>query len=177
MINVSPSIVRQATPEDEGELWVLLRQMHRENGLLPLSEPKVQYHLDRVLYPEKISLSDTGPRGVIGVIGPPSRLEGVIMLVLGHVWYSDAVMLQDCVNFVREDCRQSSHAKELIAYSKRMTDEIRKSEPDFKMMVGVVSTVRTQPKVRLYRRQLAEIGAFFMYPYEGEDYSERANSP
>ncbi len=177
MINVGPSIVRQATPQDEGELWILLRQMHNENGLLPLSEPRVQYYLDRVLYPEKIPLADTGPRGIIGVIGSPSRLEGVIMLVLGHVWYSDSVMLQDCVNFVREDCRQSSHSKELIAYSKRMTDEIRKSDPDFKMMVGVVSTIRTQAKIRLYRRQLVECGSFFLYPHDGGNSFTQANSP
>ena len=177
MINVSPSIVRQAIPQDEGELWVLLRQMHRENGLLPLSEPKVQYYLDRVLHPEKISSTDTGPRGIIGVIGTASYLEGMIMLVLGQVWYSASVMLQDCVNFVREDCRQSNHSKELIAYRKRMTDEIRKSDPDFKMMVGVVSTVRTQAKIRLYRRQMVECGSFFLYPHDGESHPELANSP
>lgn len=176
-MNISASVVRPAIPQDEGELWVLLRMMHRENGLLPLSEQRVGYYLDRVLYPGKISPDDTGPRGIIGVIGPSSRLEGVIMLVLGHVWYSDSIMLQDCVNFVREDCRQSSHSKELIAYSKRMTDEIRKSDPDFRMMVGVVSTVRTQAKIRLYRRQMVECGSFFLYPHEGEIYSDRANSP
>ena len=176
-MSTTPSIVRAAIPADEQEIWILLRQMHRENGLLPLSESKVQYYLDRVLRPERILSSDTGPRGIIGVIGISSYLEGIIMLVLGQVWYSDSIMLSDCVNFVREDCRQSTHAKELISYSKRMTDEIRKSDPDFKMMVGVVSTVRTQPKIRLYRRQLAEIGAFFMYPCDRGAYSDRANSP
>jgi hypothetical protein len=163
-MNASTSIVRPAVPDDERQIWVLLRQMWNENGLFPLSEPKVQYYLDRVLHPEIIPFGDTGPRGIIGVIGAPSYLEGVIMLVLGQVWYSDTISLQDCVNFVREDCRQSSHAKELIAYSKRMTDEIRKADPDFQMMVGVVSTKRTAAKVRLYRRQLAEVGAFFVYP-------------
>lgn len=151
--------------------------MHHEAGLFPLSEPKVQSFLDRVLRPESISPKDTGPRGIIGVIGGNAYLEGVIMLILSPVWYSEQVVMQDCVNFVREECRQSNHAKALIGYSKHMTDEIRKGHPEFRMMVGVVSTKRTMPKVRLYRRQMTEVGAFFLYPYEGESYPERANSP
>ena len=163
----TPSIVRGATTADEPQLWELLRQMWDENGLFPMSETKVQFYLDRVLRPETVAAEDTGPRGIVGVIGPSSYLEGVIMLILAPVWYSTTISLQDCVNYVREDCRSSNHAKALISYSKFMTDEIRKTDPSFKLMVGVVSTVRTQPKVRLYRRQLAEIGAIFLYPHEG----------
>ena len=176
MMNVSPSIVRCATPVDESEIWVLLRQMHREVGLFPLSEGKVQSFLTRVLHPETIAPGDTGPRGIIGVIGGSTYLEGIIMLILSPLWYSDQIALQDCVNFVREECRQSEHAKALIGYSKNMTDEIRKAHPEFRLMVGVVSTVRTQPKVRLYRRQMVECGSFFLYPHD-ESHSERANSP
>ncbi len=176
-MSTTPSIVRCAAPPDEGEIWVLLRQMHNENGLFPLSEPKVQTFLTRVLYPETISPEDTGARGIIGVIGSSAYLEGMIMLILSPVWYSETVALQDCVNFVRENCRQSNHAKALIGYSKHMTDEIRKGHPEFKLMVGVVSTVRTQAKIRLYKRQMAECGSFFLYPHDGEVYSERANSP
>ncbi len=163
-MNASPSIVRAAVPDDEGQLWVLLRLMHFENGILPLSEPKVQFYLDRALRPETISAEDAGPRGIIGVIGTPSVLEGMIMLVLGQVWYSDAIIMMDSVNFVHPDCRQSDHAKTLIGYGKNMVDEIRKVYADFQMMVGVVSTKRTAAKVRLYRRQLVEVGSFFVYP-------------
>ena len=160
----TPSIVRGATAADEPQLWVLLRQMWDENGLFPMSETKVQFYLDRVLRPESVAPEDTGPRGVIGVIGPSSYIEGAIMLILAPVWYSDSISLQDCINYVREDCRQSDHAKALISYSKHMTDEIRKAHHDFQMMVGIVSTKRTAAKVRLYRKQLAEIGSFFLYP-------------
>ena len=160
----SPSIVRAAVPDDEEELWSLFRLMHHENGLFPLCEPKVQDYLRRVLYPETIPPDDTGPRGIIGVIGSPTQLEAAIMLVLGAVWYTNAISLQDCVNFVHPEYRQSDHSKALIAYSKFMTDEIRKTDANFQMMVGVVSTKRTAAKVRLYRRQLAEIGSFFVYP-------------
>ncbi len=176
-MSTTPSVVRCAVPADEPELWVLLRQMHRENGLFPMSEPKVQTFLTRVLYPETIATDDTGARGIIGVIGRHAYLEGMIMLILSPVWYSEQIAMQDCVNFVREDCRQSNHAKALISYSKHMTDEIRKGHPEFKLMVGVVSTVRTQPKIRLYRRQMVECGSFFLYPHEDDGHSQRANGP
>jgi len=168
-MDISPSIVRCAVPADESQLWILLRQMHLEAGLFPLSEPKVQGLLTRVLHPETILPNDMGLRGIIGVIGQHRYLEGVIILVLSPLWYSDTIAMQDCVNFVREECRQSNHAKALISYSKHMTDEIRKGHPEFKMMVGVVSTKRTMPKVRLYRRQMAEVGSFFLYPHDQEE--------
>lgn len=163
-MNISPSIVRPAVPQDEKELWKLFHLMHLETGLLPLSETKVQAYLTRVLHPETISPTDTGPRGVIGVIGSPDRLEAAIMLVLSSVWYSDAITLMDALNFVHPDYRQSNHAKSLISYSKRMVDEIRKVDAGFQMMIGIVSTKRTQAKIRLFRRQMAEAGAVFIYP-------------
>jgi GNAT superfamily N-acetyltransferase len=157
------SIVRAAVPQDEEGLWKLLRLMHEETGLYPLSETKVQFYLHRVLYPETISPDDNGPRGIIGVIGN-DQLEGIIMLVLGSVWYSDAMSLQDMVSFVHPDYRHAGHARALIDYGKRMTDEVRKYDPDFRMMVGVVSSVRTAAKCRLYDQMLTPVGAFYLYP-------------
>ncbi len=163
-MNCSPSIVRAARPEDENELWSLFRLMHSEAALYPLCEPKVQDYLRRVLYPGTIPPDDTGPRGIIGVIGSPARLEAAIMLVLGSVWYSSAITLMDALNFVHPEFRASNHAKALIAYSKTMTDEIRKVDVNFQMLIGIVSTKRTQAKIRLFRRQMVEAGAVFIYP-------------
>ena len=160
----SPSIVRAALPADEDQLWSLFRLMHRESGIYPLSEPKVGDYLRRVLHPETIPSDDTGPRGIIGVIGQPSKLEAAIMLVLWSVWYSSTITLMDALNFVHPEFRASHHAKALISYSKRMTDEVRKIDPDFQMVIGIVSTKRTQAKIRLIRRQMVECGAVFVYP-------------
>lgn len=136
-----------------------------ENALFKLSERKVQYHLDRILRPETIPADDTGPRGLIGVIGPVGALEGAIMLVLGSPWYTDEITLDDCMNFVDPAHRKSDHAKALIAYSKYLVDQVRTGHPDFRMIIGVVSTDRTAAKVRLYSRQMGEpVGAFFMHP-------------
>lgn len=161
----SPSIVRSATAADECELWRLFRAHHAENALFELSEPKVSYFLNRVLRPENIPQDDCGPRGIIGVIGPSSSLEGAIMLVLSSPWYSDEITMGDCMNFIDPEHRRSNHARTLLSYSKMMVDQIRLAHDQFKMIVGVVSTVRTAAKVRLYDTVFgAPIGAYFMYP-------------
>ena len=159
-----PSIVRVAVPADEAELWVLLRMMHSEAAICSMSETKIQSFLDRTLRPETIPTDDIGPRGIIGVIGKPSQLEAAIMLVLSSAWYSDEIVMMDALNFVHPDYRQSNHAKTLIAYAKHIVDEIRKTHLDFKMVMDIASTKRTQAKIRLFRRQLPEVGAVFVYP-------------
>lgn len=141
----------------------MFRLCHSENGLLPMSEKKVDYHIDRLIDPANIASDDSGPRGLIGVIGN-KRLEGVIMLSLGSTWYSDEINVDEYLNFVDPECRSSNHAKTLIAYAKHMVDEIRKVHTGVKLMIGVLSTNRTAAKVRLYERQLVPAGSFFVYP-------------
>lgn len=160
----SPSVVRPAVPDDLPEIWRLFRLHAEENALFKLSERKVGYYLNRFLHPETIDPEDTGPRGLIGVIGPVGALEGIIMLVLGSAWYTDETSMDDCCNFVDPAHRQSDHAKALIAYSKHLVDMARVGHPDFKMILGIVSTKRTAAKIRLFSRQLEPVGAFFMYP-------------
>jgi len=65
----SLSVVRSARPEDKSEVWRLFRACHRENGMLPIAEKKVDYYIDRLLDPINITAEDIGPRGLIGVIG------------------------------------------------------------------------------------------------------------
>lgn len=128
-----------------------------------ISPRKVDLYLDRILQPYA-SQQDDGPRGIIGVIGPIGALEAAIMLSFGSPWYSDEITLDEHLNFVDPAHRSSNHAKTLIAYAKHMVDQIRPLHPEFKLVIGVLSTVRTAPKVRLYERQLTPAGAFFVYP-------------
>jgi hypothetical protein len=158
------SIVRPAVREDEKEIWRMFKEHHAENAFFPLSIPKVQYYLDRVLKPETIPVDDNGPRGIVGVIGPIGNLQAAIMLVLGSPWYSDAITMDDCMSFVDKRYRCSNHAKALLEYSKHIVDQIRVTNPDFKMILGVLSNIRTAEKVRLYSRKMQPVGAYFMYP-------------
>lgn len=165
----SPSIVRAAVPDDRDEIWRLFRLHTAENALFPISEEKVGALLERMLHPELLGADDAGPRGLIGVIGTVGALEGAIMLILGSPWYTDAVTMDDCMNFVDPEHRRSDHAKALISYSRHLTDQVRAGHPDFKIMVGVVSTERTAAKIRFYTRLMGEpVGAFFMYPKTAE---------
>jgi len=161
----SASIVRPAVPSDRDEIWRLFRLHAEENALVRLAQDKVDWYLDRMLYPHRIAVDDTGPRGRIGVIGASGSLEAAIMLVLGAPWYSDEIMLDDCMNFVDPAHRKSDHAKALIAYAKHLVDKVREGHPNFKMTLGIVSTERTEAKIRLYARQdLQPVGALFVYP-------------
>lgn len=159
-----PSVVRAAVPDDHDELWRLFRLHHEENAMFPLCERKVQFFLDRSLYPERLPPEDLGPRGVIGTIGKIGALEGAIMLVLGSPWYSEEITLDDCMSFVDPNHRRSNHAKTLISYARNMVDQIRKTHANFKMIVGVLSTKRTAAKVRLYEQQMTPIGVYFIHP-------------
>lgn len=131
--------------------------------MLPIAEKKVDYYIDRLLDPANIAANDTGPRGLIGVIGE-KKLEGAIMLSFGSPWYSDELTMDEFLNFVDPDHRCSNHANTLIDYAKHMVDQIRIKHPSFKLVIGVLSTKRTAAKVRLYERKLTPSGAFFTYP-------------
>ena len=154
-----PSVVRKALPADYDSIWQLLELLHKENGIFNLSKGKVDWLLNRILYPEKIAENDMGQRGYMGVIGQEGgHLEGLLLLTIGCPWYSEDIYFEELANFVHPDHRKSDHAKTLIAYSKYIADKVGLS-----LVIGVLSNTRTAAKVRLYRRQLPEAGAFFVY--------------
>lgn len=136
--------------------------LHEENGAFTLSEHKINGLLDRLLHPEKIPEWDGGPRGFMGVIGPPNALEGFLLMALSTFWYSDDIIFEEYANFVHPHHRRSNHAKALLAYSRHMADNV-----EIPLLIGIVSNIRTEAKVRLYRRQLPEAGAFFLYGIKG----------
>lgn len=164
----SNSIVRRAVPEDYEGIWKLLNLVHTENAIMSQSKPKLDWLLDRLLHPEKIAEGDNGTRGFIGVIGPVGALEGMILLCLGSLWYSDDIILEEYVNFVHPDHRKSNHAKTLVSYAKSIADKT-----GVPLIIGVVSNTRTAAKVRLYRRQLPEAGAFFLYNADTAKFKEQ----
>lgn len=155
----SPSVVRPAVPEDKSEVWRLFRLLHQENAIFTISEPKVEYYIDRLLQPSVIKPDDIGPRGFIGVIGPVGSLEGCIMLTVGSVWYSEEWSLDEHLNFVDPSHRSSDHAKALIDFAKTCAEKV-----GVRLVIGVLSTKRTAAKVRLYERRLTPAGCFFIHP-------------
>jgi hypothetical protein len=134
-------------------------QHHAENGVFPLDFQKVDWMMGRLLRPDLIPPADTGTRGVIGVIGPVGALEAVVALVISSAWYTSERCLNDLVMFVDPEYRQSNHSKALLEWMKYQS-----TIAGIKVISGVVTTHRTEAKVRLYQRQMpTKLGAYFIY--------------
>lgn len=159
----APSIVRVAKPEDYMGVWRLLLASHAENGKFPLAPAKVEFFVRRALVPEMIPPDDTGPRGVIGVIGAlGGTLEALAFVVIGGFWYTDQRHLEEYMVFVDPECRRSNHARALIGWMKQQSDIT-----GLPLVTGIISNERTEAKVRLYERMLPKAGAFFLYGIKG----------
>lgn len=148
--------VRLAVPQDrDGLLW-LCRELHAENGLFPLNEDAVVAKLDQAFRRE---------HALIGVIGPVGgELKGSIYLLMHQMWYSDRFFLDELWNFVHPKYRPPNEkgcAQALLEWAKQCSDQI-----DIPLMVGIISSIRTEAKVRLYERQLTKAGAFFIHNKE-----------
>jgi hypothetical protein len=160
----SPSTVRVAGPKDLAEVWRLLIESHEENSLFPLAPEKVRWLVNRVIYPETIPLDDTGIRGIIGVIGPIGALEGLVLLTVGSFWYSNAQHIEEYLAVVDIRHRRSGHAKALVAFMKSQVDLT-----GLPLVTGIMSTIRTEAKCRLYQRMMPKIGEFFFVTPKGSN--------
>lgn len=158
MLAPSTSTVRLAGPDDYGEIWRLFLQGHNENGLSTLSPQKVQWFLNRALFPQAIPTGDLGTRGVVGVIGPVGALEAVVFVTIGEFWYTDDKHLEEFLVYVDPEYRKSDHADALIRWMKQQSDIT-----GLPLLTGIVSNHRTEAKCRLYRRSLPKAGEFFLY--------------
>lgn len=154
----APSIVRIARPEDYAEVWRLLLLSHQENAKFPIAPDKVDTFVTRALKPELVPAWDLGPRGAIGVIGPIGALEGCCLLFISSYWYTHEHHLEEFLVFVDPRCRVSGHGRALINWMKEQTEVT-----GLPLITGIISTIRTEAKVRMYERMLPKVGAFFMY--------------
>lgn len=147
-----PSDVRLAEPADRERLRDLMILLHGENGLFSVSPAKVDAMLDRFYKREGALI------GIIGDVGEP---VAAIYLGITQPIYSDDWVLIEEFNFVHPDHRRSTYARQLIAYSKRCSDEIR-----LPLQIGILSNARTEAKMRLYDQVLQKAGGFWVYGLE-----------
>lgn len=147
MITTIP--VRKARLSDRGAILAICEQNWSENGQFGLSMRKVEKMVDR-------AFSNDGC--IIGTVGR-DRIEGIIMLLISQFWYTDDWCLEETMNYVLPEYRRSTHAKDMISFAKRCSDEI-----GIPLVIGVVSNERTKAKIELYRRQLGDpCGGYFLY--------------
>jgi GNAT superfamily N-acetyltransferase len=141
-------MVRTATASDEAEIIKVLHEMHAEGGLLNLD-------VDSARNMFAFAFEKRG--GIIGVIGNP--IEAAIGLLITRFWYTKENHLEEFFSFVRQPYRNTNHAKTLISFAKKCSDEI-----GIPLVIGVLTNKRIEGKVRLYRRSLGyPAGAFFVY--------------
>lgn len=143
------SDVRLAAPEDVDGLMDLLRLACEEDGRHPLDEAKLLNVISG--YFNKMGV-------VIVVIGEVGKPIASLLMVVDQVWYSNDYQLLELSLFVHPEHRRSDYAKQLMAFSKQASDGL-----DLNLTIGVLSNERTEPKVRLYKRQFKQAGAFFTY--------------
>lgn len=147
--------VRLAHLAEEADLLVLCREIHREQPMHEYDEEKVRAMVQK-------ALNQQG--GIIAVIGEPGNLKAALLLLIDPIWWSPSFQLLELFNFVREDHRRSNYAKQLIQYAKHCADST-----GLDLTIGVLANKRTEAKVRLYSRQIAKAGEFFVYSPEKPD--------
>lgn len=145
--------VRVATPEDLEGCMSLFVQANDENGIERMAPEK----LLNIVWP---SLHQDG--GIVGVIGEPgTEPQGVVLLRVETLWYSDSPVISEKLIFVHHNYRSAKggRAGKLCDFCKKVADEL-----EMPLIVGVISNERTKGKVKMFERHLGEpIGAYFLY--------------
>lgn len=144
--------VRTATPLDEEGIMELARLVNNENGVFKMNEEKVRAMVRPALYLQG---------GIMGVIGPSNRIEGLVLLRISQYWYSDAAFLEEMCVYVHPDFRaaKGGRARKLVEFAKKASEKL-----ELPLMIGILSNSRTDAKTRLYERQFGSpAGAFFLY--------------
>ena len=108
--------------------------------------------------------------GIVGLIGRKGEaIEGIVVLRIGTMWYSDTPVVEEKAIFIHPDYRSAKggRATRLCEFSKKVSDTL-----GIPLIIGVLSNNRTQAKVRMYERQFGKpSGAFFLYGARTGDHS------
>lgn len=145
--------VRIAVPEDLDEIMHIAMMACEENGFLHPNPAKLAAEIWPALHQD---------HGICAVIGKPGgKVEGLVLLRIGHMWYSDTMIVEEKAIFIHPEFRaaKGGRAKRLCEFSKQVADNL-----GIPLIIGVLSNSRTEAKVRMYERQFgAPAGAFFLY--------------
>jgi N-acetylglutamate synthase-like GNAT family acetyltransferase len=145
--------VRVADASDMEEIMKLAVEASKENGFL---EASVNLLVKAAWGPIN---QDHGIIGCIGELG--NTIEGMVVLNIGKIFYSDEDCLEERTLYVRPAYRsaQGGRATKLVAFSKFAADAL-----GLPLLIGVLSNERTEAKCRLYSRMLGPpSGAYWIY--------------
>ena len=152
-VNIAPSTLRIATPDEEEDVMEFCHELWDENGkdFFSFDPDKVRAILRRA-FDKKL--------GMLAVIGDKGKLEAGALLTVDTYSYSSDWYLNEHFNYVRPAFRRSLHARTMVNWSMRMADQL-----GLLLLMGILSNHRTLAKVRLYRRifPTGPAGCFFVY--------------
>jgi hypothetical protein len=159
--NPNDLCIRIGTPEDLDEIMVIAVQAAEENGFLEANPRK----LAEEIYPALCQ-----DHGIVGLIGQNGgAIEGIVVLRIGAMWYSDTPVVEEKAIFIHPEFRSAKggRATRLCEFSKKVSDTL-----GIPLIIGVLSNNRTAAKVRMYERQFGKpSGAFFLYGAKTGDHS------
>jgi N-acetylglutamate synthase-like GNAT family acetyltransferase len=145
--------IRLATTSDMDEVMKLAVTACEENGFLNASTEL----LAREIWPALCQ-----DHGLCPVIGAPGgAIDGLALLRIGKMWYSDQTVVEEKAIFVYPQFRSAKggRARRLCEYSKHVADTL-----GIPLLIGVLSNHRTAGKVKMYSRLFGEpSGAFWLY--------------
>lgn len=148
--------VRIASAADEVSLFSLLTLMHSENGLFPMNPEKVL---------ARVRLGTQGQGGIIGVIDGPAGIEASVGMFFSSQWFTDSIHVEEAWCFVRPEHRKTYHAKTLIEFAKWTQGRL-----GVPLVMGLLTKRRLGAKLRLYQRQLKQVGAIFYHGLPTEEF-------
>ena len=144
--------IRIATTDDMEEVMRLAIAASEDNSFIPAS-PAL---LAREIWPALCQ-----DHGLCAVIGPPAgAIEGLVLLRIGAMWYSDQVVVEEKAVYVYPQFRSAKggRARRLCEYSKHVAEEL-----GLPLLIGILSNERTAGKVKLYQRIFGPpSGAFWL---------------
>lgn len=146
--------IRLGTPADVHQVMDLAIAAAKENGLVNASHEL----LLRAIWP---ALNQDN--GIVGCIGKPDShlIEGMVVLNVGTLFYSPEPAIEEKTCYVRPEYRtaKGGRANKLITFSKGVADYL-----GLPLIMGVFSSIQTQPKISLYKRAFGEpAGIYFLY--------------
>jgi GNAT superfamily N-acetyltransferase len=150
--------IRVGTVDDVHDIMSQLSNTYEEMGFSNISPVKVL---------QEVYASLSLDRGIFGIIGSPGEtIQAGVLLRIGKPWYSDDDVVEERGIFVHPDYRSGrlGLARKLCDFSKKFAEDM-----GLPLIVGIQSTTKIAPKIRLYERAFGEQrGAFFVYNLKKE---------
>jgi len=146
-------VVRTGVEDDFNEVMGMLMRAATENAVVP---PDVQKFAEVVW---GALIRKTGICGVIGDVG--GTLQGAVLLSMGEMWYSRELILEEKIIYVEPEFRaaKGGRARKLAEFAKMTAKEL-----GIPLAIGVMSSTRTEAKIRLYERVFGKpSGVYFLY--------------